>query len=177
MILNLYAIQELFSLKTGKRVAILWKVKWKYHISYNLFRFLQGSNIYKLWENYSQIRCLSIDLARPDVILPVVREITHIKAYNSRISKLFEFTYSNCNVCIIDWLRNIVLRLFINWHQKIESKLPVAVENIENHHWKSSSRTKNVYDKFIHTQIILSWRYLNDYWNMSGFLSSCYRFA
>jgi hypothetical protein len=41
--------------------------------------FFKGSNIYKLWENYTQICCPSIVLARPGTVLPIIREIICIK--------------------------------------------------------------------------------------------------
>ena len=54
--------------------------------------FLQGSSIYKLWENYilySNSLFFPIALARAGIILPVVRKITCIKKitkkYNIRI--------------------------------------------------------------------------------------------
>ena len=57
--------------------------------------FLQGSNIYKLWENYTEICCPF--LARLGTGLAVIREITPIKSYNFRIKseKCVQKLYSN----------------------------------------------------------------------------------
>ena len=41
--------------------------------------FVQGSNIYKILENYTQIRFLSIVIARPKLHCALIREITCIK--------------------------------------------------------------------------------------------------
>lgn len=69
--------------------------------------FLQDSNSYKLQENKTQIRCISIAFARPCTIWPVEREITLIKkSHKQRIILESNQVYCQSLSLIVDFLIN-----------------------------------------------------------------------